>query len=271
MSVARALAALGLCPVVASWTQFSNRPTFELRDNVTFIHGVRSWKPATWRALIGATVPRLVIGLDGAEKVMGMQEEAISFSLQGLYDRRGLAEVIGEEMSIDIPLEDETASTPVDCLLTALPTTAAGPTPRPVATAHRTIGLLLNDYRDLGHALHLVRRCPDLHFLLVGDVSNRGVEPNVTFLLRRRIIDWDEVSERIGCLVQIASRPGNLTAEALNALRHGRTVIAASSFGGGAGLGARLVRPHNPTDPESWIAALRSTQRDFAPRATVFA
>lgn len=255
---ARSLAALGLCPVVASGMQATDRPLFELRDNVTFLNGARSWRPDTWRAILGGLAPRLVIGLDGAEAATGLAEGALRFGLQGLYDREGLAEVIGTELSLDPPREGAADAPPLDRLLDALPVPPGGRAPpRASGAADTRVVLLVNDAGDVGLALDVVRRCPDLPFLMVADVLDRGPEPNLSFLPRRRAGAWGEVAERMGCLVQVASRPGGLTAEAVLALRAGTPVLAATDRQPRAGLAA----PATPGDAESWVAALRGLRR----------
>lgn len=187
---------------------------------------------------------------------MGRAEGALRFGLQGQYDRQGLAEAIGTELSLEPPRNHACDAPPLDRLLEALPEPPGGPVPPPAGEGR--VVLLVNDLRDVGLALAVVRRYPDLPFLLVADVVDRGPEPNLSFLPRRRAGAWGELAEGMGCLVQVAARPGGLTAEAVLALRAGTPVLAASGHRPRAGL---LVAPADPGEAEDWVVALRTLRR----------
>lgn len=216
LATARAMASLGFCPLIATPVQASDRPVLELRDNVSFINGSSGWSPEVWQVLIDGAKPGLVISLDGAAEALGLAGEVTAYGLDGLYDRLGLADIVGDELSLDFTAPPS-GLPPFDGVLRALQAGTPVLAPKPRGKA-RTIAVLVNDYRDRDLAVQIARLRPDLQFKVAGDTVSRSIERNLSFLPRKSVQDWGGLMESVDALLPLTSISANHSAEVLDAI-----------------------------------------------------
>lgn len=267
--LARRLAAAGLCPVVASISQVTERPRFEFRDNVTYVHGSRVWSPAAWQRVVADLKPRLVLSVEDMAAVLALDIPAgvpvLGLSLAGLYDADGLASLLHEEISTGVPPRMRGPGWhPLDAVLAVLP--HAGGALAPPQPRFGPVYLMVNDAAHLEQALALPRRCPQMSFVIIADAISRGVDPNIRFVSRRAKLDWSEVAEGMGAFVQYAPGPTTLCAEALEVARAGVRVIAATSLAAHPAYAPALLAPADPAMVEQWVTLLRQAVRGVPPR-----
>ncbi|MDQ1079568.1 glycosyltransferase family 9 protein [Pseudoroseomonas cervicalis] len=266
--LARRLAAAGLCPVIASTSQVTERPRFEFRDNVTYVHGSRVWSPQIWQRLVQDMKPRLVLSVEGMAAALSLAIPApvpvVDLSLNGLYDADGLASLLLEEISMGVPAPRRGAGwhTP-DTLLAVLP--HAGGLQHPLRPRPGPVYLMVNDTADLARALALPRRCPQMSFVIIADAISRGVDPNIRFIPRKTKLDWGEMAEGMGAFVQYSPAPATLCAEALEVAKAGVRVVAPTALAAHPAYASMILAPADPAKGEEWVTLLRQVMGGVLP------
>ena len=232
----------------------------ELRDNVRIINGSLAWYEDDWLRLTAAIKPKFVVDVDrAAPDIFGElapDVKRLSIVTRGLWNASGFATSLADELQVGL---DQASSSSLssghvlglDDLIARLP-----PAIRTSDAGHSSRGrtlLMINSPQEVAIARYIVRRLPQVAFVVVSDMAWRGIEPNVECLLRRQKIEWAGVVESCDALVQVSSGPADLCAEGWSFLEQGKACVAASATA--ASFGA--IAPADTEFGEAWVEAVR--------------
>lgn len=213
----RAMVALGLRPVVVT-TGFDDVPEGVLfRDSVGHVQARRDWPESAWDAVVDAVDPQLVLSVDGAAAQLSLppslRDRLVALSAPGLLDRRGVRAMTNLRLRLETGLERTEREPTLDALSHALRLSA--PFAASPLRAPRRALVMLNDLRDAGALLRLVRATPDIGYHVVTDYVPRTLEPNLTTLPLSEGADVFRSGEH-DLFIQFSTGPQTLSGELLS-------------------------------------------------------